>query len=203
MSEPSHVRVISLVLALSVFTGGWLLLEYNQRLPQQAPLTEQPSEATQENGRPPERTMPPPPKVAKPVSPAPPKNLITTFKCEQGGRVSYSDQPFPNGAKTLAVTAEQEIQAPNPTANLQRMKARAAAMEAERLARNRQFEIAAAETAEASSSTAGSKVYECENIDNGITSIDARLRQPHSAREGDFWTAERRKLTDRRFSLGC
>ena len=203
MSEPSHVRVISLVLALSVFTGGWLLLEYNQRLPQQAPLTEQPSEATQENGRPPERTMPPPPKVAKPVSPAPPKNLITTFKCEQGGRVSYSDQPCANGAKTLAVTAEQEIQTPNPTTNLQEMKARAAVMEAERLARDRQFEIAAAETAKASRNTADSKASECKIIDHAIASVDAKLRQPHNAREGDDWAAERRKLTDRQFSLGC
>ena len=83
------------------------------------------------------------------------------------------------------------------------MKARAAAMEAERLARDRQFEVATAETAKASKNTVGSKVNECENIDNGITSIDARLRQPHNGQEGDFWTAERRKLTDRRFSLGC
>lgn len=203
MSQPSYVRVISLVLALSVFTGGWLFLEYSQRLPQQSPQTEQPSETAQENLLPPERTVSPPPKVAEPVSPAPSKNLITTFKCEQGGRVSYSDQPCANGAKTLAVTAEQAIQTPNPTTNLQEMKARAAAMEAERLARERQFEIAATETAKASGSTADSKVRECENIDNGIKTIDARLRQPHSAGEGDFWTAERRKLTDRRFSLGC
>ncbi len=191
------------MLALSVFLGGWLLLEYSQRLPQQAPLNEQPSEPTQESLTPPERTISPPPKVARPVSPVPTKNLIATFKCEQGGRVSYSDQPCANGAKTLAVTAEREIQIPNPTANLQKMKARAAAMEAERLARDRQFEVAAAETAKASRNTVGSKVYECETIDNGISSIDGRLRQPHNGQEGDFWTAERRKLTDRRFSLGC
>lgn len=204
MSEPSYVRVISLVLALSVFTGGWLLLEYSQRLPQQAPLTEQPSETTQENVLPPERTVSQPPKVARPVSPAPPKSLITTFKCEQGGgRVSYSDQPCTNGAKTLAVTAEKEIQAPNPTISLQEMKARAAVMEAERLARERQFEIAATGTAMSTGSTADSKVRECENIDKEIAYADAKLRQPHSAREGDDWTAERRKLTDRRFSLGC
>ena len=203
MSEPSHVRVISLVLALSVFIGGWLLLEYSRRLPLQAPLNEQPSEPTQESLPPPERTISPPPRVARPVSPVPTKNLIATFKCEQGGRVSYSDQPCADGAKTLAVTAEREIQIPNPTANLQKMKARAAAMEAERLARDRQFEVAAAETAKASRNTVGSKVYECENIDKAIAYADAKLRQPHSAQEGDDWTAERRELTDRRFSLGC
>lgn len=203
MSQPSHVRVVSLALALSVFTGCWFLLEYSQRVPQQSPLTEQPSETTQDTVLPPERAVSPPPKVAEPVSPAPSKNLITTFKCEQGGRVSYSDQPCANGAKTLAVTAEQVIQTPNPTTNLQEMKARAAAMEAERLARDRQFEIAAAETAKAARNTADSKVRECENIDKGIAFADAQLRELHSAARGDYWTAERRKVTDQRFSLGC
>lgn len=203
MSQPSHVRVISLVLALSVFTGGWLLLEYSQRLPQQTPLPEPPSETTQEDVLPPERTVSPPPKVARPASPAPLKNLVTTFKCEQGGRISYSDQPCANGAKTLAVTAEQEIQTPNPTTNLQEMKARAAVMEAQRRARDRQFEIAASETAKAARNTADSKVRERENIDKGIAFADAQLRDLHSAARGDYWTAERRKLTDRRFSLGC
>lgn len=136
--------------------------------------TEQPSETTQEIALPPERTEPPPPKVAKPVSLAPPKNLITTFKCE-GGRVSYSDQPCANGAKTLAVTAEQEIQTPNPTADLQKMKARAAAMEAGRLARDRQFEIAAAETAKITANAADAKANQCAIIDNAIVSVDAKL----------------------------
>ena len=203
MSEPSHVRVVSLVLALSVLTGGWLLLEYSQRSPQQALLTEPQSESNQENALPPERTASQRPKAPSPVSAAQPKNLVMTFKCEQGGRVSYSDQPCANGAKTLAVTAAPDIEAPNPTTNLQKMKARAAAMEAERLARNRQFEIAAAETAKASANTADSKVRECENIDKAIAFADAQLREWHSAGKGDYWTAERRKLTDQRFSLGC
>ena len=175
MSQPSHVRVVSLVLALSVFTGGGLLLESSQRLPPQAPLTEQPPETTQDTVLPPERAVSPPPKVARPVSPALSKNLITTFKCEQGGRVSYSDQPCANGAKTLAVTAEKAIQTPNPTTNLQEMKTRAAAMEAERLARDRQFEIAAAETAKASKNTTDSTASECKIIDHAIATVDAKL----------------------------
>ncbi len=203
MSLPSHVRVVSLVLALSAVTGGWLLLEYSQRLPPQAPLTEQPSETSQEIALPQERTVPLPPKVAKPVGPALPKNLIATFKCEKGGRISYGDQPCANGAKVLAVTAEKEVLAPNPTANFQRMRARAAAMEAERLARDRQFDIAAAETAKITANAADAKANQCAIIDNAIASVDAKLRQPHNGQEGDFWTAERRKLTDRRFSLGC
>ena len=191
------------MLALLVLTGGWLLLEYSQRSSQLAPLTEPQSERNQVNARPPERTASQRPKAPSPVSPAHPKNLVMTFKCEQGGRVSYSDQPCANGARTMAVTAAPDIAAPNPTTNLQKMKARAAAMEAERLARDRQFEIAAAETAKASASRADSKVRECESIDKAIVSIDAQLRQLHDAQVGDYWNAERRKLTDRRFSLGC
>ena len=200
MSKASHVRVVSLVLALSVVTGGWFLLEYSQRVPQHAQLIERQPKTIP---LPQERAESPPPKAPSPKSLKQSKNLVVTFKCEQDGRVSYSDQPCANGARILAVTAEKDVQPPNPTTNLQRMKARAAAMEADRLARERQFEIATAETAIATASSANSKARECESIDNAIASVDARLRQAHSAREGDDWTAERRKLTDRQFSLGC
>ncbi len=83
------------------------------------------------------------------------------------------------------------------------MKARAAAMEVDRLTRERQFEIAAAETAKSSRITADSKASECKLIDHAIAAVDAKLRQLYNGQEGDFWTAERRKLTDRRFSLSC
>ncbi len=197
MPQPSHVRVVSLVLALSIVTGGWLLLAYSQRSPQQHPLIGQRSEPTQESALSPERTVFSPPKAPNPVTPAPPKNLIMTFKCEQGGRVSYGDQTCANGAKTLAVTAAQEVLAQNPTTNLQKMKAQAAAMEADRQARERQFEIAAAEAATVSAPSGNTK------IDQAIASIEATLRQPHGPQEGDFWTAKRWELTDRRFSAGC
>lgn len=203
MSAPSHVRVISIVLALSVVTGGWFLLEYSQRTPQHPPPKEEPVEEKQATVVPPEPARLTQPKVTNPVPQSAPKNLVRTFKCEQGGRVSYSDQPCTDGAKTLAVIAAEDTSPLSPTSNLQKMKAQAAAMEADRLAREKQFEIAVAEKTKTSSPVADLKTRECKNIDQAIAYLDSRLRQLHTAREGDDWTAERRTLTDRRFSLGC
>ena len=203
MSAPSHVRVASLVLALSAVVGGWLLLEYSQRTPQRQAPQEQTFEDKQTTVAPPDPLPRAQPRAISSVSQNPPRNLIRTFKCQQGGRVSYSDQPCATGAKTLAVTAAEDPARVSPTNNLQKLKAQAAAMEADRLARERQYEIAAAATAKAPSPVADLKVQECKSIDQGIASVDSRLRQGHTAQEGDYWTAKRRELTDRRFSLGC
>ena len=43
----------------------------------------------------------------------------------------------------------------------------------------------------------------CDDIDRDIARVDAALRQPHSAQVGDDLTSERKRLTDRRFSVGC
>lgn len=203
MSAPSHVRFISIVLALSVATGGWFLLEYSQRTPQHPPPKEEPVEEEQATVLSPEPARLTQAKVINPIPQSAPKNLVRTFKCEQGGRVSYSDQPCANGANVLAVTAAEDPSPVSPTSNLQKMKAQAAAMEADRLAREKQFEIAVAEQTKTSSPVADLKKRECKNIDQAIASIDSMLRQAHTAQEGDYWAAQRRELTDRRFSLGC
>ena len=203
MSTPSHVRVASLVLALSAVVGGWLFLEYSQRTPPHQPSQEQLVEDKQTTVAPPGPVPRAQPKATNSVSQSPSKNLVRTFKCEQGGRVSYSDQPCASGARTLAATTAEDPAPVTPTNNLQKLKAQAAAMEADRLARERQYEIAAAATAKAPSPVADQKARECADIDQGIAFADAQLLQLHSASRGDYWTAERRKLTDRRFSLGC
>ncbi len=206
MSESSHVRVVSLVLALSAVVGGWLLLESSQHAPQHPPSDAPP---IAENHAPVvarDRAMQPPvpqSRIPAPTNAVPPKNLIVTFKCEHDGRISFSDQPCANDAKTLAVTAAEAVSSPKAMDNLQKLKAQAAAMEADRHARERQFEIAAAEAAKVSAQSGNTKVRECQLIDQAIASVDATLRQPHGPQEGDFWTAKRRELTDRRFSVGC
>ena len=182
MSAPSHVRVASLVLALSAVVGGWLFLEYSQRTPPHQPSQErlfEDKQTTVEQSDPAPRAQP---KAVNSVSQNPPRNLTRTFKCEHGGRVSYSDQPCATGAKTLAVTAAEDPARVSPTNNLQKLKAQAAAMEADRLARERQYEIAAAATAKAPSPVADLKVQECKSIDQGIASVDSRLRHGPSVK---------------------
>lgn len=206
MSASSHVRVVSLVLALSAVVGGWLLLESSQQAPQHLPSANPPIAEDHAPVEALDRAMQPPipqSRIPVPTNAVPPKNLIVTFKCEHGGRISFSDQPCANGAKTLAVTAAEVVSSQNAMDNLQKLKAQAAAMEADRHARERQFAIAAAETTKVSAHSGNTKVRECQMIDQAIASVDATLRQPHGPQEGDFWTAKRRELTDRRFSVGC
>lgn len=53
------------------------------------------------------------------------------------------------------------------------------------------------------SSDEKNKSRQCEQLDRAIAIKDAELRQPHSAQWGDYLTAERKKLMDRRFDLLC
>ena len=88
MSEPSHVRVASLVLALSVVVGGWFLLEYSDQLSRHdVPVqtdgglngadTSQPANSQEPKASP------------APINPQIfPKSMSLTFKCEKGGRIS-------------------------------------------------------------------------------------------------------------------
>lgn len=43
----------------------------------------------------------------------------------------------------------------------------------------------------------------CKQLEGQIAWLDSALRQPHSAQLGDHWTAQRRELTDKRYSERC
>ncbi len=74
-------------------------------------------------------------------------------------------------------------------------------MESDRLERERtqQAGFAAAPTTDPRTSASA----QCKSIDEQIALIDARMRQPHDGQTGDYFNGERKKLTDRRFDLGC
>jgi hypothetical protein len=111
---------------------------------------------------------------------------------------AYRNHPCSSKETELQVTVAGAISAPRY--DLEQLKAKADEMKAARLQR------AASQTASqtpAERSTRDSRKSECDALDQQITAVDSWLRQPHSASEGDYWTGERRKLTDRRFSIGC
>lgn len=112
--------------------------------------------------------------------------------------MAYRDRHCLPNETQLEVTAAGPISAPK--SNLVQLKAMADAMEASRLRRDAAQNL---ETQHAANSAVDSKKLQCNLIDQRIAAVDSQLRQLHSAASGDLWTAERRKLTDSRFSLGC
>lgn len=198
MQEPSHIRAISLVLAFSVVVAGWLLFEHGNR---EAAQIATPVDSTQTVATPSLQQAQPPKATPRPGT-AMPSNLALTFKCEKGDRISYGDQPCAGGERTVAVSAaEREVPTKN---NLQQLQERLAVMEDAR--HEREAKYASATVVSTKRSTADmnpDKASSCKGIDLAIAAKDSELRQPHSAQWGDYLTGERKKLTDKRFTLGC
>ena len=198
MKAPLHARAISLVLALSVVVGGWLLLEYSNRS-----MPQSPSPVSAQNNQPEQVITQLPASHAQ--QPAQQQlqiqqNVTLTYKCEKNGRIQYGDQPCSKDEKTITVSASEKTNHPDrPLAQLQE---RAAQMEASRLERA-QKQAAVRNISQASSVNQDGKELECKRIDQDIAAIDSRLRQPYDAHTGDYFKGERKKLTDQRFSLGC
>ena len=196
MQEPSHIRAVSFVLALSVVVTGWLLCEYSNRA---TPEISTPMDVNSNPGLPSQRL---PPTMGKAgISPNTiPSNLSISYKCGNGGQISYGDKPCTGKEKTIAVTAV-ENEAPRANNDLERLKTAVSAMETSRLEREKQF---AAATKTISTSNADQfKLIQCQQIDQAVANKDSELRQPHSAQWGDYLTGERKKLMDERFSLSC
>lgn len=194
---PSHVRAISLVLALSVVVGGWLALEYNNRAPESV---EQLPHAL-ETAKPVEKTNQPIPLRADSASQSaqPQRDVNLTFKCQKNGRTSFSDKPCDVDAKVVSVTATDKIPL-TPDNRLAQMKQLADQMEADRLARERAHAVVIAARTTA---TEPNKAMQCREVDDRVARLDSQLRQPHDAQMGDLLTGERKKWMDRRFELRC
>ena len=198
MKEPLHARAISLALALSVIVGGWLLFEYgNRSLPAAAgPASMQDGYSKQSATQPPATSL----RQSTQQKPQTDENVAVTYKCEKGGRIRYGDQPCGKDEKTILVSASEKTN--HPDRSLSQLQASVAQMEASRLERERE-QAAAIQSSAATASGQDGKEMRCKLIDQAIAGIDSRLRQPHDAPTGDYYTGERKKLTDERFSIGC
>lgn len=76
-------------------------------------------------------------------------------------------------------------------------------MEAARHEREKEYAAAAASTSTSTMTTGQHTAPVCQDIDRAIAVKDSELRQPHTAQWGDYLTGERKKLMDKRFTLGC
>lgn len=195
MSANSNIRVASIALTLAIAVGIGLFLEYDARSLAPAATTpqplEQPARVTQSNNN---AAAAPAPMLAEPPR-------VTTFKCARSGRISFSDRPCAADERLLG-TSTSVVSPPHDTqAELARTQAAVVRMEAEH--RQREGALVRSMPVTPDETPAAKRKALCDGIDREISGIDAQLRQPHSADRGDYLTGERRKLTDRRFSLGC
>lgn len=198
MSTPSHVRAISLMLALSVVVGGWLTFEYSNRptVPATPPAVSLDQVRQAGPHKHTENTQ------QSPVLPAakPSREERLTYKCQKDQRTTFSDRPCSPRDKLLSVTTAEKKPATPPDDRLTRMKQVVAQMESERLTRDQVF---TAEFAARASAPNLSKSVQCKEADDWIAQIDTLARQPHEAQEADRLTAQRKWWMDRRFDLRC
>jgi hypothetical protein len=124
----------------------------------------------------------------------------TIHKCRVQGQIVYSDQPCSAGTD-LNSFAPSLAAVPVVATSRSVVPPSRPAMQAQPVGQSQPVEqVAAGDVAEIEKAQ---REAECRKIDEQIVSIDARMRQPYYASEGD-WLKERRKaLNDRRFSLGC
>lgn len=198
MKDPIHARALSLVFALSIVVGGWLLFEYGNSTITQGhkPATPQREGSSQEQSESPVQKAGPAKTTDTPV----PQNLAITYKCEKNGRIRYGDQPCGKDERTITVSTSERTN--HPDRPLSQLQASVAQMEASRLERERK-QAQIVQFSPASTSSHDGKELKCKHIDQEIAAIDSRLRQPYYAQTGDYFKGERKKLTDERFSLGC
>ncbi|MCE1241824.1 hypothetical protein [Oryzomicrobium sp.] len=190
--ESPRTLALSFLLAAAVMGGAVLLVVHGEQGqvpgPGPSPVPQPASAAATPTARP----AAPAPQAAAPTVPQ-------LYKCRGPQGNAYRDQGCRAGEQLVAV--ERHTGAADPAAaqaEVERLRQRVAAMAAEREARHAYPEPTAMRTA-----AVDGKAAQCEALAQDITRVDAILRQPHSATEGDHWTTRRKELSDARFSLGC
>lgn len=189
-------RFVSILLAVSVVAVAGLSFDYLSRVDTPAPHEKGPPPGRQSTRTTEQPAQPGPASVV--IAPLSQVQSGVIHKCMVDGQVVYSDQPCsPGKGHQLALKADTAGLAPART-----YRSQLAALEAEQ-----RVQLAQAnqqrQRAPVAASSGPSMADQCRLIDEQVASIDVRTRQPLTPQEGDYWRAERKKLMDRRFSLGC
>ncbi|MEC5386600.1 hypothetical protein VVD49_12760 [Uliginosibacterium sp. H3] len=113
------------------------------------------------------------------------------------GKVSYTDKRCATGEQAKLIASEPGSAGLHPQRSYQQQLAEASA---QKPAATQEREAPSA--AQVALSPPPPK-RECVDLDREIVALDVNLRQPHDPQTGDYWTAQRRRATDRRYTLGC
>ncbi|WP_291992838.1 hypothetical protein [Candidatus Accumulibacter sp. ACC003] len=196
----AQARIVALALALGVVVAAWLLFEFGETTnhsqaaaPYQTPPTSSPSPLVA-----PQASGGPPPALAAPadLGARPPVSAI--YQCKGPNGRAFRDHPCASNESEVHVSPAGPPSTPGYS--LAQSKAIADEMEAVRLRGEAQQR---SRLSQPDKPAQRSRSSECAAIDQAIAGVDSVLRALHSASQGDYWTAERRALTDRRFSIGC
>jgi hypothetical protein len=115
-------------------------------------------------------------------------------KCTMNGKIIYSDDKCPAGAKTQPVQLYDTAGIVSPPKEaLSELTARRQASETTQI-RSIQQPVAA---------TARPKQAECDSLSKHIDWLDSMARQPQSGQMQDWIKHERRKARDRQFAMHC
>lgn len=124
------------------------------------------------------------------VSAAPPPagpSVRLIFRCEQGGVMTFSDQPCGSQAQTYeADTSRVSIYQGTPVQHVERREPRAQAQQ--RAASSGRGSIAADQAKHAAS---------CARVADALREVRAKMRSGYKAQEGERLKARQAKLTER------
>lgn len=203
----ANARLISILLAVTVLVGAGLGFEYLSRAdgltaspaePQQAPPLSADNSAPQQTAA---STQAPDSNAVASAAP-PPVQPGGIHKCSVGGQTIYTDQPCAPG-KGHQLELKEDTAGLSPVRSYQSQLAEVESLHVRPAPIVEPARQQAVAQPRSGAQLGPSKEMQCKVIDDAIASVDAQLRQPHGAQQGDYWTQQRKELMDQRFALRC
>lgn len=187
-------RVWAIVGAIALPLAALLGLEHLAGLEPLAPAT--PAPALVRADMSPIRSEPA--LLASSPVPVAPRDASGTYRCAQQGRVIYTDKPERDCA---AGTEVRPVNAAPASAGI--VPAKPYQQQLAELEQTQAAQVARSVASVAAPPPQPARAALCEALWADIQRIDSLLRQPHSPAMGDYWTRERRQLSDRRHAERC
>ncbi|MBL8470397.1 MAG: hypothetical protein JNM98_01245 [Rhodocyclaceae bacterium] len=202
--NPANKRFIAIFLVLAAPLAAWLVYAFLVQTDHQTAKSGDVAKS--------EAPVPAPAVAATPGAAAAPAQAryaeaaappAHAYKCRSAAGTRYSGEPCTAGERQQILRLPAHA-APAPAERPVLLQPAAANAHAPRAVPDLRSDTASTGSVAALiTAQASTDAVDCVQIDARIAAIDALTRQPHGAREADVWRAERRRLTDLRYSLHC
>jgi hypothetical protein len=148
----------------------------------------------------PKETVPPPGGTVTAPAAKPEKGVTRVYECRKNGQVIYSGQPCGPDSVTHDVAARRTN---TYTSEAYEVSPSQAAAPAPGKPVRRERTTTAPATRDNSPRLSDAKKDECAQAQEEIDQINARMRQPYTSAEGEFFRERLRKLNDKQYELKC